>query len=116
MRGNREYASSSQLGEVCYSSEEVKIRQRKEKSRCRAMTLAVSSDAASGDQSSLCMCRLGTCRLGKCHMSSTPSGPCGIIQWASKFTRKLVKRSLGGEVHAFSETLGHISMTFIGSL
>ena len=43
-------------------------------------------------------------------MSSNLCGPCHIIQWASKFARKLVKSSLGGEVYAFSEMLGHMSM------
>ena len=32
------------------------------------------------------------------------------IQWTSKFTRKLVKSSLGREVYAFSEMLDHTSM------
>merc|ERR1712215_449403 len=43
------------------------------------------------------------------HLSSL-SGPCHILQWTSKFTRKLVKSSLGGEVYAFSEMLDHMSM------
>ena len=43
-------------------------------------------------------------------MSSNLCGPCHLIQWASKFTRKLVKTSLGGEVYAISEMLEHMSM------
>ena len=43
-------------------------------------------------------------------MSSTLNGPCHILQWASKFTRKLVKSSLGGEVYAFSEMLDHMTL------
>ena len=43
-------------------------------------------------------------------MSSALSGPCHIIQRTSKFTRKLVTSSLGGEVFAFSEMLDHMSM------
>ena len=43
-------------------------------------------------------------------MSSTPRAPCRIIQWTSKFARRLVKRSLGGGVYAFSEMVDHMSM------
>ena len=43
-------------------------------------------------------------------MSPNLCGPCHIIRWKSQFTRKLVKSSLGGEVYAFSEMLGHMSM------
>ena len=32
--------------------------------------------------------------------SSALSGPCRLLQWASKFTRKLVRSSLGGEACA----------------
>ena len=56
-------------------------------------SLAVWSDAAYGDLS-----QNGKCRLGYLisNMSSSLSGPCHILQWTSKFTRKLVKSSLGG--------------------
>ena len=30
--------------------------------------------------------------------------------WSSKFTRKFVKRSLGGEVYAYSEMADHVSL------
>ena len=55
---------------------------------------------------------MGKCRLGYLIgvMSPNLCGPCHIIQWASKFARKLVKSSLGGEVYAFSEMLDHMSM------
>ena len=43
-------------------------------------------------------------------MSTDLCGPCHIIQWTSKFTRKLVKSSLGGEVYAFSEMLDYMAM------
>ena len=43
-------------------------------------------------------------------MSPTFRGLRHIIQWASKFTRKLVESSLGGEVYAFSEMPDHMSM------
>ena len=71
------------------------------------MALAGRSGAAYGDQSSLGKCRLGYA-IGL--MSSTLSGPSHIIQRTSKFTREMVKSSLGGEVYAFSEMLGHMSM------
>ena len=83
------------------------MRRRKEKIHGKTMTLAGWSDAGYGDQPSLGKCRLGYA-VGL--MASTPSGPCHIIPWASKSTRKLAKSSLGGEVYAFSEMLGHMSM------
>ena len=71
------------------------------------MTLAGWSDAASGDQSS----------FGKCHLgyviglaSSTLRKPCHIVQWESELSRKLVGSSLGGDVYAFTEMLGQMSM------
>ena len=71
------------------------------------MTLAGWSDAAYGTTT-----RMGKCRLGYLIgvTSTNLCGPCHIIQWTSKFTRKLVESSLGGEVYAFSETLDHMSM------
>ena len=33
-----------------------------------------------------------------------------ISLWTSEFTRKKVGRSLGGEVHAFSEMAGHMAL------
>ena len=72
-----------------------------------AMTRASWSDAAYGDQSSL-----GKCRLGYVFglMSSNLCAPCHLIQWTSKFARKLVKGSLGGEVYALGKMLDHMSM------
>ena len=43
-------------------------------------------------------------------MSSPLSGPCHVLQWTSKFTRKLVESSLGGEVYAFSEMIDHMAL------
>ena len=43
-------------------------------------------------------------------MSSTLQGPVHIIQWTSKFTRKRVKSSLGGEIFALSEMWDHMEM------
>ena len=99
--------SSSQLGTVCEGPGGVKMRERKEKIRGITMTLVGWSDAAYGERSNLGKCRLGYV-IGL--MSSTLSGLCHIIQWASKFTRKLVKSSQGGKVYAFSEMIAHMSV------
>ena len=71
------------------------------------MTLAGWSDAAYGNTS-----RMGKCRSGYIVgvMSSNLCGPCHIIQRASKFTRKSVQSSLGGDVYAIGEMLDHLSM------
>ena len=71
------------------------------------MTLVGWSDAAYGRLSEEGRCRLGYI-IGL--MSSSLSGPCHVLQWTSKFTRKLVKSSLGGEVYAFSEILDHMAL------
>ena len=71
------------------------------------MTLVGWSDAAYGNTSCMGKCRLGYL-IGV--MSANLRGACHVIQWTSKFTRKLVKSSLGGEVYAFSEMLDHMSM------
>ena len=71
------------------------------------MTLVGWSDAAYGDTSCLGRSRLGYI-IGI--ISSNLCGPCHIIQWTSRFTRKTVKSSLGGEIYAFSEMLDHMSM------
>ena len=54
----------------------------------------------------------GRCRLGYIIglMSSTLTGPVHILQWTSKFTRKHVKSSLGGEIFALSEMWDHMEM------
>ena len=39
-----------------------------------------------------------------------PDGACHVLQWTSKFTRKLVKGSLGGEAYAFSEMIDHMAL------
>ena len=71
------------------------------------MSMVGWSDAAYGNTTCMGKCRLGYV-IGV--MPSNLTGPCHIIQWTSKFTRKLVKSSLGGEVYAFSEMLDHMSM------
>ena len=43
-------------------------------------------------------------------MSSTLSRPRHVLQWTSKFARKLAKSGLGGEVYAPSEMVGHVSL------
>ena len=70
------------------------------------LSLVGWSDAAYGD-----LLQNGRCRLGYLSgiMASSLSGPCHVLQWTSKFTRKLVKSSLGGEVYAFSEMVDHMA-------
>ena len=41
-------------------------------------------------------------------MSTTLKGPRHILEWTSKFTRKMAKSSQGGEVYAFSEMVDHM--------
>ena len=72
-----------------------------------SLTLVGWSDAAYGKLSEDGRCRLGYI-IGL--MSSSLSGPCHVLQWTSKFTRKLVKSSLGGEVYAFSEMVDHMAL------
>ena len=86
-----------------------KGRPRSNGERVRSSTLSLVgwSDAAYGDRSQNGKCRLGYL-IGI--MSSFLSGPCHVLPWASKFTRKLVKSSLGGEVYAFSEMLDHVAL------
>ena len=71
------------------------------------MTLAGWPDAAYEDQSPKGKCRLGYV-LGL--LSSTPSGPCRLRQWTSKFTRKLVKSSLGAEAYASSKIMDRAAL------
>ena len=42
--------------------------------------------------------------------SSTLSGPSPISQWASKFTRKLVRHSFGGELYVLSALEAHMAL------
>ena len=72
-----------------------------------AMTMVGWSDAAFGTHTQEGRCRLGYI-IGL--MSSTLQGPVHIIQWTSKFTRKHVKSSLGGEIFALSEMWDHMEM------
>ena len=60
-------------------------------------------DAAYGDLSTEGKCRLGFV-IGL--MSSTLKGPFRILQRTYKFSRKMAKSSLGGEVFALSEMAG----------
>ena len=71
------------------------------------MTLVSWSGAAYGDKSTMEKRRLGYV-IGL--MSSATRVPCHMIQRTSTFTRKLVKRSLGGEVYAYSEMVDRISV------
>ena len=55
---------------------------------------------------------LKTCRLGYIIGPTSPNlrELCHSVHWASKFTRKLARSSLGGEVYAFGEMLDHMAM------
>ena len=74
-------------------------RTRGEKVHGGTLSLVGWADAACGDLS-----QRGKCRLGYL------IGPCRVSQWTSKFTHKLAKGSLGGEVFAFSEMIGHMAL------
>ena len=84
-----------------------RFRARGERLHKGTLTLVGWSDAAYGKLSEDGRCRLGYI-IGL--MSSSLSGPCHVLQWTSKFTRKLVKSSLGGEVYAFSEMVDHMAL------
>ena len=84
-----------------------RLRSRAETMQCGPMSLVGWSDASSVEQPAEGNRRLGYV-LGL--FASTLKSPCHIVQWTSKFTRKLIKRSPGGEVYAFSGILGHMSM------
>ena len=71
------------------------------------MLLARWPDAAFGTHEQDGRCRLGYL-IGL--MSSTLTGPVHILQWASKFTRRHVKSSLGEEIFALSEMWDHMDM------
>ena len=75
------------------------LRNRSEKVHCSSTSLVGRFDAAYGDQSTEGECRLGHV-IGL--MSSPLSGLGQNLQWISKFARKLVISSLGGEVYALS--------------
>ena len=68
-------------------------RAREERLQEGTLTLAGWSDATYGDLSQNGKCRLGYL-IGI--TSSSLTGPCHVLHWTSKFTRKLVKCSLGG--------------------
>ena len=70
------------------------------------MYLVCWSDAAFGDNSAE-----GTCLLGYVFglMAQTLNGPCHILQWTLKLTRKQDTNSRGGEVYTFSNMVDHMS-------
>ena len=94
------YASLPQSGAPASGDVEGRMRGRGETIHRGSMSFVGHSDAVHGDQSAAAKCRLG-CVRGL--TSFTLNGPCHIIQWASKITRKSVETSLGGQVYAFSE-------------
>ena len=101
------YFSSGKMDQSSSARRRNNERHCKEKIHGNTMTLAGRPDAAYGDQSSLGKRRLSYV-IGL--TSPNPCGPCHLIQLTSKFTRKLAKSSLGGEVYAFSEMVDHMSM------
>ena len=98
--GALKFASSRHHGAQARGDIHGRVRIRGEKIRCRTGALAEWPDAAYGDRLSE-----GRCERGRViGLRSSPlSGPYRILQWAAKFTRKLVESSLRGEVYAFSE-------------
>ena len=70
------------------------------------MSLAGWSGAVYGGQSAEGNCRLGYV-IGL--IPSSLSGPCHVLQWASKFTWKLDKSSLGSEVYALRGMVDHLA-------
>ena len=101
------YASSSHPWKSLGRNDKLQgaLQKRGEQVHGGSMTMVGWSDAAYGDQSTEGKCRLGYV-IGLA--SSTLKGPCHILQWTSKFTRQMVKSSLGGEVYAPSEMVDHM--------
>ena len=95
-----EYASPSHLwGAPDFTGETTNdMRNRGKKIHCGATSSEEWSDAAYGDQST----------VGKC-LPEYVTGQCPIVQWTSKFPRKLAKSSLGDEVCALSEAADHMT-------
>ena len=83
------------------------LRKRWEKMHCVSMSLLGWSDAAYEGQSTEGKCRLGRV-LGL--MSPLLPGPCHALRWTSKFPRKSVNISLGGEVYSLSDMVDHTSL------
>ena len=77
-------------------SKRLEYRSLRGKVLCGAMSLAGRSDRVHGDH-----WRRPGFAIG--FLPSTVHAPCRVLQWSSKFTRKMVKSSLGGQVYAFSE-------------
>ena len=100
------YVSSGKLDQGNLAPWYEDVRHCKEKIHRDAMALVGWSDAAYGGQPNLGKCRLGNVSA---FMSSNRCGPGHIMRWATKFTGKLIKGSLGGEVYASSKMLGHMS-------
>ena len=82
-------------------------RTRGERLRGGTLSLVGWSDAAYNDFSQNVKCRLGYLID---IMSSPLTGPRRVLHWASKFTSNFVRSSLGGEVYAASETIGHMAL------
>ena len=101
------YASSPHPGAPARGDVDGRMQARRGKTPPGTFYLVGRSDAACGGQSAEGERQLG---FVISFISPTLIGPFPIILWASKFTGKLVNRSLGGGVLAFSEMLDHMSL------
>ena len=101
------YASSSHPNEPARGEADGRMRAREEKMHSGAMSFVGRPDAAFWGLLEEDRCRLGYI-IGL--TSSSRSGPCRILRWTSKFTRKCVDSSLRGKVYALSDTVGHMTL------
>ena len=101
------HSPSSNPGVLARGDVDGRMRPRGETMHCETTSLARRSDAAYSDQPAE-----GTCLLGHVIALMSPAlrGPRHILQWASKFTRKLVKGSPGDGEYAFSKMIDHMSL------
>ena len=101
------YSSPSSPEAPARGAVDGRSRPRTETMHCGPMSLVGWPDASCVGKSTEGNRRLGYV-LGL--FTPTSKSPRHIVPWASKLTRKLIKRSPGGEVYAFSGILGHMSM------
>ena len=101
------YASPSHPWKAPGRSEKVEKdpRGRGERVLWGSITLVGWSDAAFGGQLTDRKCRLGFVIVST---SSTLVGPCHISRRTSEFASRKVESSLGGEVYALREMVGHM--------
>ena len=104
---NLKYASSSRSNELTDGVVVGEMTARGERVHGRTMSLVRWSNAAYGDQSAKGKYPLGYIIR---RAPSSPAGPRHVLQRTSRFTRKVVTRSLGGAAYALSEMVGHMSL------